>query len=560
MTATRAFLIAALVAMAAGPASGQTDTTVSLPRAFALIQAGKFSDAERMLEILVQREAGNGRAWTSLGVARLRNGNLPGALEANRRAAAIEQSRPTALYNTGLVFGAMQQPDSAFWYLFEARKTNRIDLTQLGADPDAAPLRGDVRFQQLFPTRDEYARPFVEPATIVRDWQGEAAGDQFGWIARNAGDLDGDRINDVTTSAPSSKEGGEMSGRVFAYSTGSGRLLWAKNGEPKAQLGLGIEAAGDVNRDGTPDVIAGAPGSGKTYVFSGKDGATLLTLSAETAGDGFGRHVSDLGDVNGDGHADVLVGAPTHGANGTNAGRAYLFSGKDGSVLLQLSGEAPGDGFGSTVAGAIHHGTSWIVVGAPAAGPRHTGRVYVYQGLTDRPAFVIDSDSTGAALGAMFVSVVGDLDRDGIAEIYASDYPNSARGRSTGRIYVYSGKTRRSLLTLTGENSGDGFGIGPADMGDINRDGHDDLVIGAWQFASAAPSGGKIYVYSGKDGALLRTLTGQVPGETLGFDATGLGDVTGDGVPDMLVTSAWSAINGTRSGRVLVVSGAPVTQ
>ncbi len=155
----------------------------------------------------------------------------------------------------------------------------------------------------------------------------------------------------------------------------------------------------------------------------------------------------------------------------------------------------------------------------------------------------------------MFESVVGDVDHDGTADIYSSDWPNSARGRSTGRIYVYSGKTHQPLITLTGENPGDGFGIGVADMGDINRDGHDDLVIGAWQFNGAAPSGGKIYVYSGKDATLIRSLTGRVPGETLGFDATGLGDVNGDGIPDLLVTSAWSGINGTRSGRVLVISG-----
>lgn len=558
MTPVRLCLaLAILLSWPVTQAISQSDTTITLPQAFALIQAGNFPAAQRMLEVLVQREPGNGRAWSTLGVARLRNGQLPGALEANRRAAAIEQTRPAALYNTGLVFAAMQQPDSAFWYLFEARKTNRIDLTQIGTDPDATPLRGDPRFKQLFPTPEEYARPFVESAIIIRDWHGEAAGDQFGWIARNAGDLDGDRINDVTTSSPSSNAGGARSGRVYAYSTGSGRLLWARNGEPNAQLGLGIEAAGDVNNDGTPDVIAGAPGAGKAYVFSGRDGSTLLTLSAEDPADGFGRHVADLGDVNGDRFADVLVGAPTNSANGKNAGRGYLFSGKDGSVLLRLTGEAAGDGFGSTVAGAIHNGSTWIVVGAGTGGPRRTGRTYVYQGLTQRPAFVIDSDSTGAALGAMFVSVIGDVDKDGTADIYASDFPNSAKGRSTGRIYVYSGKTHQPLLTLTGENPGDGFGIGVADLGDVNRDGHDDMVIGAWQYASAAPSGGKIYVYSGKDGALLRTLTGQVPGETLGFDATGLGDVTGDGVPDLLLTSAWSAINGTRSGRVLVVSGAP---
>jgi hypothetical protein len=508
-----------------------------------------------MLEVLVQRPDANGRTWSLLGIARLRNRDLPGALEANRKSAGFEQSRPVALYNTAMVFAAMQQPDSAFWYLFEAKKTNRIELTQIMADSDAMSLRSDPRFRQLLPTAEEYARPFVEEAMLLQDWKGEAAGDQFGWIARNAGDLDGDHINDVTTSSPTSSAGGARAGRVYAYSSRTGRLLWHRDGEAGAQLGLGIEAAGDVNGDGVPDVIAGAPGAGKSFVFSGRDGATLLTLTAENPNDGFGRHLSDLGDVNGDGHADVMVGAPNSGANGANAGRAYIFSGKDGTVLLRLTGEAAGDNFGSTVAGSMDRRAAWILVGAGAAGPRHTGRTYVYQGLTERPVFTIESDSSGAALGAMFISVVGDVDRDGTPDIYASDWSNSARGRGTGRVYVYSGKTHQPLYTFTGENAGDGFGIGVADLGDLDRDQHADLVIGAWQFGGSAPSGGTVYVYSGRDGHIIRTLTGKVPGETLGFDATGLGDVNGDGVPDLLLTSAWSGINGTKSGRVLVVSG-----
>ena len=89
----------------------------------------------------------------------------------------------------------------------------------------------------------------------------------------------------------------------------------------------------------------------------------------------------------------------------------------------------------------------------------------------------------------------------------------------------------------------------------MNGDGDDDLIIGAWQHGGAAPSGGKTYLFSGKDATLLQTFTGKVPGETFGFDATGMGDVNGDGVIDFLLTSAWSAINGARSGRMFIVSG-----
>src|SRR5205085_1575549 len=130
----------------------------------------------------------------------------------------------------------------------------------------------------------------------------------------------------------------------------------------------------------------------------------------EKSSDAFGRHVAGVGDVNHDGHADVIVGAPANGANGAAAGRAYVYSGKDGSILLTLTGEHPGDGFGSTVAGATRGSRLFLIVGASGGGAGHRGQTYVYTALSQKPAFTIDSDETGAALGAMFVSVVGDAD------------------------------------------------------------------------------------------------------------------------------------------------------
>jgi hypothetical protein len=361
----------------------------------------------------------------------------------------------------------------------------------------------------------------------------------------------------VTTSAPTNGEGGPQAGKVYAYSGRTGDLLWTKTGEPGDQLGIGIEAAGDVDDDGTPDVVAGAVGSDKAFVYSGRDGKVLLTFEGEASGDAFGRRVSDLGDFNGDGHGDVVIGAPVSGAAGEGAGSAYVYSGKDGALLLTLRGEGPGDAFGSAAGGWSDGEQALLVIGAPNAGPANGGRTYVYRGLTDEPAFVIEADDTGAQLGGMFVSVVGDVDADGTPDVYASDWANGALGPSTGRIYIHSGKDGQRLLTLTGEAPGDGFGIGVADAGDLDGDGHADLAIGAWQHAAAAPSGGKVYLYSGKDGTLMHALTGQVPGETFGFDATGVGDVDGDGVDDLLLTSAWSAVHGSRSGRMFVISGAP---
>jgi hypothetical protein len=533
------------------PLRAQQDS-LTIGRAQALLGQQRWDDAARVLNAITDREPDNARAWAMLGFALHSAGDYESALAAHVKATEFPQTAPNASYNAAMAHARLGNADEAFAWLEKASATGRVDLTQIGLDPDAESLRADPRYRTLLPTKAEFAAPFVEPVTIVHDWHGEATNDQFGWIARNIGDVDGDGVNDVTTSAPTNDEAGNDAGKVYTYSGKTGTLVWSVTGPEGGQLGLGIEAAGDVDADGIPDVIAGAPPANTAFIYSGRDGSVLRVLEGEDPNDAFGRKVADVGDLDGDGHAEVLVGAP---GVGEGKGRAYVYSGSDGAVLHTWDGENAGDGFGSAGAGRAADGDVFIVVGAPNAGEADRGRTYVYRGLVDTPAFVIESDDQGTRLGGMFVSVIGDVDGDGTQDVYASDWAHRALGPTTGRVYVHSGATGERLLTLTGEAAGDGFGIGPADAGDVNGDGHDDLVIGAWRQANAAPMGGKIYVYSGSDGALLREITGKVMGETLGFDATGMGDVDGDGAIDYLVTSAWSAINGTRSGRMYVLSG-----
>ena len=522
--------------------------------AMARLQSGDVAGAADILERVVSREPQNARAWRALGLASRRARHLDRALAAYMKALELEPGTPAALYAVGAIHALNHETDAAFVWLAKAKATHKIDMTQLETDEDVATLETDARWASLLPGPDDFAHPIVEPVKVIREWDGEAANDQFGWIARRLGDVDGDGVPDFVTSAPTKAIGGKDAGRIYVYSTHTGRLIWSADGQPGDQLGTGIESAGDTDGDGIPDVIAGAPGGGYARVYSGKDGRVLLTFKSEHATDDFGRHVSGVGDVDHDGHADVIVGAPDNGAGGAKAGRAYVYSGKDGHALLTLTGAAAGDAFGSAVAGWSDARQTLLIVGAPSAGSRKSGRTYVYRGLTQQPAFTIESDETGHALGGMFVSVLGDVDGDGVPDVYASDWSNRAKGPSTGRVYVHSGRDGHRLLTLTGETEGEGFGTSPSVAGDIDGDGRADLIVGAWQYGGAALSGGRAYLYSGRDGHLVKTFTCRTPGDTFGFDAVGMGDVDGDGTIDLLITSAWSGVHHFHSGRIFIVS------
>jgi hypothetical protein len=538
---------AAITAALASPGAGPP----SLDAALSQLQNADAAGAAKSLRRITSFDSQNAAAWRALGTADMMLEHFGAAVADYSQALKLQADSPRVLYQMGAAYAARHDPHHAFEFLKRAQASHRYDMTEISEDLHLAGLRQDSRFNALLPKAADFEQPFVEPVKIIREWRGEAAGDQFGWIARNVGDVDGDGITDIVTSAPTH---GDHAGRIYVYSVGSGRLLWSADGRAGDELGTGVEGIGDANGDGIPDVAAGGPsGSGVATIYSGRDGRILQSFHSMRSDELFGNHISAAGDVDGDGHADLIIGAPGKDGESTNAGHAYVYSGKDGKLLFTLAGERLGDAFGSTVAGFSNGQDHYLVVGAPRAGPDHHGRVYVYGDYAGQTKFVIDADATGNALGAMFVSILGNTD-GGAHNIFVSDWTNAAKGPSTGRIYLHSGATGEPLLTLTGETAGEGFGTSKSTAGDVDGDGIADLIVGAWQYGEVAVSAGRAYLYSGRDGHLVKTFTCRTPGDTFGFDAVGLGDIDGDGTADLLITSGWSGASGHHSGRVFIIS------
>ena len=395
----------------------------------------------------------------------------------------------------------------------------------------------------MFTSAASASGTFVQHVHVLATFHGPTTGKgaYFGWAVSELRDVNGDGVTDLVIGEVNG--GSDIRGRVWVYSGRTHKLLWRRAGRAGDQNGYAVADAGDVNGDGVPDVISGAPGSGndpgRAYVYSGATGRTIARLHGHRPGEEFGAAVSSAGDVNGDGVPDLLVGAPGSGAADSPPGRVYVISGSTFRVIRVLSAHRLGDSFGTATASSPDlngDGVGDLIVGAGDAGPHRGGAAYVYSGGTGKLLFRIRGERGSNTFGVFFVAGVGDTNGDGVPDIYVGDYGSDNAGAGGGFAAVYSG-VDGSLLHAWRGAAGEGLGPG-REAGDVNGDGKIDLIIGSWTSSDGAPQAGKVQIFSGATGKVLRTITSLTPGEDFGFDAVGVGDTNGNGTPDYLVSAA----------------------
>ncbi len=369
---------------------------------------------------------------------------------------------------------------------------------------------------------------------------GIATNESFGFSVDGVGDVNGDGRGDFVVGVVDAVTNNSLTGAARVFSGSDGSLLYNFAGDANFdQFGISVAGVGDLNGDGRGDLAVGASdaiGFGKVRVISGATGGTLFDVPGLAVNGGFGTSVAPAGDVNDDGTPDLIIGSP-YGNEDT--GQARIVSGVDGSEIRTLFGSAPGGLFGFSVSGAGDYdndGHADVLIGSPRTqenGP-DTGSARVYSGKTGSLLDTFVGPTSDDQFG-FSVDAAGDLDNDGQIDLLIGANVTDPNGRDVGSVFAYSGATGNQLLRNDGDSI-DGFlGQDVAGIGDVNSDGFDDILAGTPGDDANGDFSGSVQVFSGIDGSVIYDFKGDNAFDQFGRSVGAAGDVNNDGVPDFLV-------------------------
>ncbi len=306
----------------------------------------------------------------------------------------------------------------------------------------------------------------VDPLLTTPAWtaEGNNEGYRLGVSVATAGDVNGDGYSDIIVGVLGYTNGEDDEGGAYVYlgsETGVAETpVWiGESNQANIQYGIAVASAGDVNGDGYDDVIVGAWGydngldlEGAAFVYHGS--ATGPSASADWVASGnqvhayFGRAVAGVGDVNGDGFDDVVVGAYLYDNGQADEGRALLYLGSAGGLSMTPDWTAESNqqnahfGFAVAPAGDVNgDGYSDVIVGAPAYhnGQSGEGRSYLYHGsaagLGATAAWTMEGNQAGAGFGGA-VSTGGDVNGDGYADVVVGAPAYEHGQTNEGRVYL----------------------------------------------------------------------------------------------------------------------------
>jgi hypothetical protein len=339
---------------------------------------------------------------------------------------------------------------------------------------------------------------------------------------------------------------------------------------PEVAFGSTIANAGDVNGDGVPDAVVGAPNTlglrGAARVLSGADGSTLFTFSNPGPGgkplDELGSSAASCGDLDGDGRSEFAIGQPNIAALSLG-GRVRIYRGSDGTVLHEFTataadqdlgraladvGDLDGDGLDELAVGAAHSDAVSADAGAVFILSGATGAVIRTFGLAE----FVDPPQFGWA-----VSSAGDNDLDGVPDVAvgAPNFSPQAPMPMPGAVFVFSGAAGSSLFSLVG-NSNDRFGTSVAGGFDEDVFGVPDLLVGAPQFFVVSATGnGYAALVLGNSHTIAHTFHGERLGDATGTSVA-LADLDLDGYAELIVGEPqWDSPTHFSAGRVRVFAG-----